>query len=1077
MSGACCQIFSQQSLSGSTSGGLTVMPRNLAHDLLKVITLLVLSTFSAVALSQSTTSSIRGKLLDSAGNPVVNAEVVVTDERTGAERRVSSNNSGSFFASNLQVGGPFTVSVDNVKSAVVDNISLGDAYQLTIENVGAVVNSGIEEVVVLGKAVATDISSGPSAIFSQDVLESAVAFNRDIKDVFSNDPRINLDDPSNGSGVNCSGKNPRFNSLSIDGVGQNDRFGLNNNGFASSNGQPFPFDALEQISVELAPFDVTAGGFSACAINAVTKSGRNEFFGNAVYEFSSDSFRGDSFEFRGQDIDVDNSDFTEETTGFTLGGPIIKDKLFFFLAYEESEQPIFNATGFSGSGNGEERDFLSEADFNRIVDIATNIYGYDPGGQPQQSSNDREALIGRLDWDINDNHRATFIYNNFEGGAIVSSDNDNNEFEFANHFFNRGSDLETSILRFSSQWTDNLSTEIFLGYQENVAIQETVGDPDFGDFQISIGRDTVYLGADDSRQANALNYDSNLIKFNLQYLAGNHVITAGFERDELDIFNLFVQHSNGGELDFFDDSAFGGLSGIDKFELGLPDRIFYGSGGGTNNPNDAAANYSITQETLLLQDEYYFENLGLTVVGGLRYERFSSSDRPVFNAAFTAANGIPNNANIDGVDILQPRIGFTWDANDFTRVRGGVGIFSGGNPNVWISNSYSNDGITNVQTGGVSFDQSLFELELSGEGRPGFDVPQALVDQVAATTPEDAATGRLVLIDPSYDQPNELKVALGATFSLKGDYTLDADILYSQQRDSAIYVDLAQQEVGRTAAGSPILSNVVGDENFLLTNSDEDADTLVLSLGLSKKFENGLSMNLGYAYSDAEDISGMNSSVAFSNFVNVATNDPNNLTAGTSEFNTPNRFTFRLGYERNFFGDLKTRFSLYGEYKNGQATSLTMSSSGLEDLGFLSRQLLYVPTAGNDPAVIYADGFDRQGFDELIASRSLARGQFVSRNSENARSSARLDLRIDQDLPTIAGVKPKVFVKINNVLNLINDDWGAQFDAPFVSEQVIESSVNDAGQLVFENFRGATTTETIDSFSVWQARIGIQFDF
>ena len=370
MSGECCQIFSQQSLSGSMSGGLTVMPRNLAHDLLKVITLLVLSTFSAVTLSQSTTSSIRGKLLDSAGNPVANAEVVVTDERTGAERRVSSNNSGSFFASNLQVGGPFTISVDNVKSAVVDNISLGDAYQLTIENVGAVVNSGIEEVVVLGKAVATDISSGPSAIFSQDVLESAVAFNRDIKDVFSNDPRINLDDPSNGSGVNCGGKNPRFNSLSIDGVGQNDRFGLNNNGFASSNGQPFPFDALEQISVELAPFDVTAGGFSACAINAVTKSGQNEFFGNAVYEFSSDSFRGDSFEFRGQDIDVDNSDFTEETTGFTLGGPIIKDKLFFFLAYEESEQPIFNATGFSGSGNGEERDFLSEADFNRIVDLS-----------------------------------------------------------------------------------------------------------------------------------------------------------------------------------------------------------------------------------------------------------------------------------------------------------------------------------------------------------------------------------------------------------------------------------------------------------------------------------------------------------------------------------------------------------------------------------------------------------------------------------------------------------------------------------------------------------------------------------
>jgi len=238
-----------------------------------------------------------------------------------------------------------------------------------------------------------------------------------------------------------------------------------------------------------------------------------------------------------------------------------------------------------------------------------------------------------------------------------------------------------------------------------------------------------------------------------------------------------------------------------------------------------------------------------------------------------------------------------------------------------------------------------------------------------------------------------------------------------------------------------------------------------------------LSVNLGYAYSDAEDVSGMNSSVAFSNFSNVATSNPNNVSAGTSEFNTPHRFTFRIGYEKNFFGDLMTRMSLYGEYKNGQGTSLTMSNSGLEDNDFGARQLLYVPNAGNDAAVVYADGFDRQGFDELIVNRSLARGQFVSRNDENARSSARVDFRLDQELPGFAGVQPKLFVKINNVLNLINNDWGAQFDAPFVSEQVVESSVNDAGQFVFENFRGATTTDTIDSFSVWQARIGIEFKF
>ena len=1055
------------------------MQRNFTHSFIKLTTMLVLSVFAATAFSQSTTSSIRGKLLDANGAPLANAEVVVTDTRTGATRRVTSNSSGTFLATNLVVGGPFIVTANDEKAVTVDNVSLGDVYKLTIGGLsaaGSVAAGNIEEVIVTSAAISiADVASGPSAVFTLADLEDSVSFNRDIKEVFSNDPRINLDNPNRGTGVNCGGKNPRFNGISIDGVSQNDRFGLNANGYATANGQPFPFDSISSVSVELAPFDVTYGGFSACSINAVTKSGQNEFFGKVFYEYSSDSLRGDQINTLGETYDVESSEFSEETVGFEVGGPIINDKLFFYASYEKTDEPRFISQGFSGSGSGTERSWLSQSDYNRILDISNRLYGYDPGGQPSNGTNDQEKLLARIDWDINDQHRASFIYNRFEGVENRSSDGDSDEFEFSNHFYDKGSDLDTYVLKFNSNWNDKLSTEVFLGRNELDDSQVTVGDPEFGDFQISINRDTVYLGADDSRQGNKLNYSSDLIKLNMQYLAGDHVITAGFERDELDVFNLFVQHSRGGELDFFDDSGRGGLSGIDKFEQGLPDRIYYGSGGGTNDANDAGASFISDLTTFYIQDEYFFENIDLTLVGGLRYERFGTDDRPAFNQAFADLYGFANNANIDGVDILMPRIGFTWNKNDTTTIRGGLGLFSGGNPNVWISNSYSNDGLTNVQLR-QSFDDSLFDLPLTGAGRPGFDVPQALFDGVASTTGDDAATSRLALVDPNYKQPNELKLALGATIDLPKGVTLDTDILYSVQRDAAIYRDIAQQITGYTVAGSPILSAVVGRDNFMLTNSNREADTLVLSASVNKKWESGLETTFGYAYTDAEDLNGMNSSVAQSNFNNVATLNANDPLPGTSEYEVQNRFTFRLNYKTELFANLQSSFSLYGVYKDGQSTSFSQSGDGVESNNRNRRTLLYVPTM-NDGAVVYDERFDRQAFDEFISSEGLARGQFVRRGSAGSRSSGRIDLRIDQELPGFGDIKPKVFLKINNVLNMLSSDWGGQYDAAFVSEQVVGSSVNDAGQFVFEQFNTPETTDLLEDISVWAARIGLEVRF
>lgn len=1062
------------------------------------LSLILLVGMSPAVFALETTSSIKGNVYDQGGNPVAGASVIVKDLRTDVERHYATNTSGAFLATRLPVGGPYRVTINGVKSVMVESVALGDIYNLSIKLQQAMT---LEEVVVVGEtAMMVDTAAGPAATFSSFDLATSIAFNRDIVDVYTIDPRLNLDNEDDGFEVNCAGKSPRFNSITLDGVSQNDRFGLNSNGYSTAVGMPFPYDAIQQVSVELAPFDVTYGGFSACNINVVTKTGTNEWIGGVFWEWTSDKLRGETLTVEGSQQDLGTPGFNEHKRGFNVGGPLFKDRLFLFAAYEWSDRPRFLARGPAGSGIGEVRDWLSQADFDRVNAIARDVYGYDTGGTPTDGVQESEKYMLRLDWNINESHNAAFIYNFFDGFQDRDSDGDDDEFEFANHFYVKGAKSETFTLKLASQWTDAFSTEVFASTNEMNDSQVTVGDPFFGDHQISLNRDVIYLGADDSRQANKLSTESDFYKITGQYLAGNHVITVGFEREELSIFNIFVQHSRGGEHDYFDDSlnnpafcaalsAQGrfddpecGMSGIDKFELGRPSRIYYGSGGGTNIATDAAAIFTNNQNSLYIQDELYFDEHNLSIVFGLRYDWFTSGDAPTFNQAFTDANGgLRNDATIDGVDILQPRFGFTWGIRGDLSLRGGIGLYSGGNPNVWISNSYSNDGLTNVQLRLNNFSGSGSVLDgsipLAGEGRPGYDPPQVLFDAVAATTPENANDSRLALIDPDYKQPSEWKLALGVTWNSPWwDIQVDADWLHTRTEDSALYVDLSQSIVGMTAAGFPIYDYTNGRDNFMLTNSPYHASSDILSLVLRKDFDNGLDVVLGYAYIDAEDVSPMTSSVAGSNFDNLALNDINNPLPGTSNYEVPHRLTLRASWGHEFWAGLQTRFTLFGFSKEGQPQSYVMSGSDLEGDGFFGRHLLYVPTGADDPNVVIDPGFDLVAFNAFVAQEGLPTG-IQERNAQHADWSTRFDIRIDQELPFFFGAKSKIFLKIYNIGNLINDSWGHVNDAQFFSVQVLNSSINDAGQYVFERFNDRTINNLLENRSLWDIRVGLEFNF
>ena len=1046
-------------------------------------------------LGQETTATIRGRVVDANGAPVVDALVEVLDERTGVTRGFSTNDTGTFLATRLPPGGPYKVTVNSTRTLVVESVTVADIYNLRIDMDA---DETIEEIVVVGSSLGiVDVAAGPAATFSTFDMETAVAFNRDILDVFGLDPRINLDNEDRGFQINCAGQHPRFNSVTLDGVSQDDRFGLNSNGYSTAVGMPFPYDAIAQVAVELAPFDVTYGGFSACNINAVTKSGSNEWHGNVFFEHASDNLRGS--------LGDDPINFNDRRTGATFGGPIIKDKLFFFAAYENSTRFVPLAMGFAGSGNGVERPWLSEADHDRIVGIANDVYDYDPGGQAGDGARDQDKLMLRVDWNINPDHNLAFIYNYFDGFEDRASDNDSNEFEFGNHFYQKGANNKTITVKLASNWTDAFSTELFISRNELKDSQVTVGPKDFGDFQISVGgrTGTVYLGADDSRQANALNTDSDFFKLAAQYLARDHVLTGGYERERLTIFNQFVQHARGGEYDFFDDSgsnpgfcdaltAQGRLddpacepSGIDLFELGRPSRIYYGSGGGSNDPADAAAQFSNTLNAFYFQDEIFFDQHDLTLVAGLRYEFFTSSDRPNFNQTFTDANGgLRNDHNIDGLALIMPRLGFSWGAADNLSVRGGVGRYSGGNPNVWLSNAWSNDGLTNVQLRRNNFGPSFGagdsvldgSIPLTGP-QPGRDVPQELFDSVADTTAESASDSFLVLISPDYIQPSSWKFALGATVDLARDVTVDFDYLHSELTNSAMYVDLSQEIVGTTTAGTPIYDYTNGRDNLMLTNSSVGGSSDVISMMLRKDWDFGLDAFVGYAFTRAHDVVPMTSSVAVSNFENVATNDINNPVAGISNYVVPHRLSFRVSYGRDFIPNLETRFTAYGEIKEGQPQSFVMGSVDQEGDGFFGRHPLYVPTSATDPNVVCEDSFPVDEFFAFVDREGLASG-FARRNGQHANWSKLINFRIQQDLwGGFGGARGRIFFKMYNFGNFLSDNWGKVWDAQFFSVQVVDSGLNDAGQFVFEDFNDRSISDLLENRSLWQANVGFEIAF
>ena len=1034
----------------------------------------------APAEAQVTSAGIRGDVVSPTGEAVPGATVRVVDTRTGSTSSSTTSPTGQFTTRGLQVGGPYTVEISapGYQTTRITDVTLQLGETANLNLVFAATDDAADGEARMDTVTVSATSGGfvqtaigPSATFSLADIENSPAINRDLKDIVRLDPRVYLDESFNDS-IQCAGAHPRYNSLTVDGIGLNDGFGLNSNGYPTQQ-MPFPFDAIQNVSVELAPFDVEYGSFTACNINAVTKSGTNEFHGSAFFDYGDESLIGDSTE--GDEYAVPA--FEEKRYGFTLGGPILKDRLFFFGAYEKFEGPGNEINRVpEGSGiAGQEVTGFTQAKFDEIRDIAQNVYGYNPGGIPTSTGTEDEKYLVRLDWNITNNHRASFTYNYNEGFNLTESDGDSNEFEYSNHLYNRGAELKAYSGQVFSDWSDNFSTELRYSYNDVTFLQSSVGGTDFGEVQIFDGNNVYYLGADDSRHANELKYSVGNYKALGRYTLDNHNFTIGGERLEYDVFNLFVQEAEG-EYRF---------NSIDDFRNGIYSRITYENAVGTNNAADAAASFKYAVNTLYLQDEWTGPN-GLTVTGGLRYDFYSSDDKPRYNQDFFDKYGFRNDENMDGRDLLMPRVGFTWDYKPNLSFRGGFGLYSGGNPNVWISNNYSNNGVTQVEfqdrnPTGQSLLGFTYVNDEGGSGRPIFGIPQQAFDFVANA----AVSGPVNALDPNFEIPSEWKFALGFTSDLDipglgSGYVLNGDVLWSNVNQAPLVKAISLNQVGTAPDGRPIYDENTDD--FVLTNTDEGS-TFVASLGVSNTFDfdaaGELDWSLGYAYTDAEDVNPMTSSVAFSNWSNLAAVDPNNPGLGTSNYEIPHRFTLRLSWEKEFFGELATRATLFGQAWQARPYSITFNDGPFGD-DSRGRSLLYVPIDGSsDPLIDYANSsVDWDAFFRYTDGQGLGRGSIASRNEGEGQWNNKFDLRLEQELPGLmSGHESSVFMVMENVGNFLNEDWGTYYQAGFPQTTSVVDAEIVGGQYVYSDFSARNPERRTDSLSVWSVRFGVKYEF
>jgi len=1050
---------------------------------------------STATLANTTTSSIRGNVATEAGNTFASATVTITHTPSGTVSTTSTNESGTFSARSLRVGGPYTIEIsgDGFQSVKIEDVylSLDQDFSLPV-TVEAISDENVLTVTGKRQGLNSFSNEGLSTSLGLQALQEVTSIDRDITDAALLDPFASVNVQSGGAKeLTIAGANNRFNSLTIDGVALNDRFGLNANGYPTQR-SPISYDAIESLSIQTAPFDVEYNGFTGGTINAVTKSGTNELTGSVGYYFTDDGMIGNS-------SDADEFDFTfeEETIVATLGGPIIEDKLFFFVAYDKYEEIAPLNSGPVGSGALNIYENITQADVDQVRSIVNSVWGFDIGGFTKPPAED-EKILANIDWNINENHRAKFTYISTEGNTIREQNGNNflasdERLGASSAWYDRSENVESMIAHVFSDWSPNFSTEIKIASTEQATGQDSLNGAEFPSMAVllrEVDGDEQYLvfGPDRFRHGNQLSQDFFQYKFVGEYVTGDHIIKFGYEREEVDVNNLFAQNSEGSYV--FDSVA--------DLQNATASGLLYNNAI-TNDENDLRAIWGYNYNSLYVQDSWDI-NGDLIVDFGVRYDWYESEGSIRENQNFIDRYGFSNTGDIDGLDVILPRMSFKWLVSDVTTVRGGIGKFSGGSPGVWISNSYSNDGV-------ISDSSNAFGV-VNVPTTPDPATGQYIPADVLASLANEAPDGSVNALGPNFEIPATTKASLGiaheTSLGFLGDgWLISADVLYNKLENATYWYD-ARCRVAGTAPDGRNLYNCDGSQPEAIvvgSTSNNVGDSLLVALSASKEWNTdhgNYDLFISYTKADVEDIGYGTSSTATSNYSDFAAYDRQIPSAGTSRYQVDDNFKLRLNWRKELIPGYQTKVSLFGSVRTGQPYSYTFSENNncILDIGGgrCAREsrnddaghLLYVPSGPNDPLFsplsFGGDLADQQAFFDYINNSELAQyaGSIAPRNGDYANWTSIFDVRIQQELPAFGdGHKFRVFLDIENFGNLLNDDWGRIERTRYEYERDVVSARITNGQYEYLRLNSDSSIKNLEvlSRSVWQIQVGFKYDF
>ena len=1098
-----------------------------------VLSLIATVLFVVSGYAQVTTSSMNGRITDASGAAVAGATVVAVHTPSGTQYYAIANEEGNFYINGMRAGGPYEVEVSclgyhSFKATDV-TLSLAEAYALKVSLLDD--NQQIEAALVVSEATSKFAAekTGAATNINRSQIENLPTVTRSITDV----TRLS---PYGGNGMSFAGSDGRLANFTVDGADFNNNFGLSDG--LPGGGNPISIDAIEELQVVISPFDVRQTNFIGGGVNAITKSGTNTFKGSAYVYHRNEFMRGDTIE--GEQISGARAKDRSTTYGATFGGPIIKNKLFFFANFEMSKVPTeVNRWRGSVDGVSDANNYISRttlADLERVSKHVKDKYGYDTGSWTNFPANESNMkILARLDWNINRDHHLALRYNyttndnwqpvnksSMDGGAkLPSARLSQNSMSFANSLYSLRNVVHTVSADLNSRLSDNLTNQLLFTYSKLDDVRGTNSDENFPFIDITKDGDNyMALGYELFTYRNAVHNTHLSVKDDVTWFGGSHKVLAGVRFEYQLADNIYMRNGTG----------YYRYNSVDDFINGAIPEVVCLDYAYDTNP-DAAARVRFYKPSLYAQDEWQVSDK-FKLTYGVRLEGliFNNSDLMTNNKILEQDyegrkidTGKWPTANVS----VTPRVGFNWDVlgDKSLKIRGGTGLFTGRLPLVFFTNMPTNSGFVKFQAqlGPNTVYNKLPDavkakypdmesimaafaggLEVGPDGKAGYEAMKAKILGMGfpeTYKPEEGTLpGSINAVDPKFKMPQVWKTSLAVDYAFPTSFpmTLSVEGIFNKTVNAVCISDWSIPAVNGFARfngvdNRPIYPNGyrTNTKAFVLENTNQGYGWSA-NVSFSIQPVKELTITASYLHTVNKEITGMPGSAAESAFTYVPTTDgPNNIRLHNSQYVTPDRVVASL----NHHDHSGNHFSFIYEAWRGGANYSYMMTNDMNGDGY-NYDAIYIPTDAQvaNKEMRFKTADDAQRYLDFIHKDtylSKHQGQYAEGYSVYSPWVHRLDFSYKHDfvLSSTKNHKTSNVIQlcfdVKNLLNLFNSSWGvSKFMNPNITDGRIlkYEGVDDEGYATFStpSYISGNTEIFTPSHAIgqcWNASIGIKYLF